>query len=141
MFYLKDVGRRDSVVFDVRLRTTVKRLPVVLGVAEVMAALDRIDGKSPAWPFRRRDHEDRGVRVHAPYATTDKWGFLHEALVIDGVNDAQLLITSAINQDIHAVFLKQIADSDPDSLHVVIADQAGYRQYYPHPQGSRRERR
>ncbi len=70
----------------------------------------------------------RGVRVHAPYsyATTYKWGYLHEALEIDGANDAQLLFTPAINQDIHAIFLKQTADRDPDSLHVVIADQAGF---------------
>jgi len=68
----------------------------------------------------------RGVRVHAPYATTYKWGYLHEALEIDGPNDAQLLFTPSINQDIHALFLRQIADSDPDSLHVIIQDQAGF---------------
>ena len=38
----------------------------------------------------------------------------------------ELLFTPGINQDIHAVFLEQIAQSDPDALHVVIMDQAGF---------------
>jgi transposase len=77
-------------------------------------------------PVIRRVWARRGVRVHAPYATTYKWGYLHEALEIDGANDSQLLFTPAINQDIHALFLNQIAQSDPVSLHVVIQDQAGF---------------
>jgi transposase len=77
-------------------------------------------------PVIRRVWARRGVRVYAPYATTYKWGYLHEALEIDGANDSQLLFTPAINQDIHALFLNQIAESDPDSLHVVIQDQAGF---------------
>ena len=109
--------------------------------AELPARLTEVVGENPDKPVRlwvldehrygllpviRKTWSLRGVRVHAPYATTYKWGYLHEALEIDGANDAQLLFTPAINQDIHAVFLKQIADSDPDSLHVVIADQAGF---------------
>lgn len=37
-----------------------------------------------------------------------------------------MLFTPAINRDIHALFLQQIADSLPQALHVVIADQAGF---------------
>jgi len=77
-------------------------------------------------PVIRRVWSLRGVRVHAPYATTYQWGYLHEALEIDGTHDAQLLFTPTINQDIHVIFLQQISQSDPDSLHVVIADQAGF---------------
>lgn len=40
----------------------------------------------------RRVWSRRGVRVHALYATTYKWGYLHEALEIDGAHDSQLLI-------------------------------------------------
>ena len=77
-------------------------------------------------PVIRRVWGRRGVRVHAPYATRYKWGYLHEALEVDGTNATQLLFTPAIDRDIHALFLKQIADADPQSLHVVIADQAGF---------------
>jgi transposase len=68
----------------------------------------------------------RGVRVHAPYATRYQWGYLHEALEVDGAHAVELLLTPAIDQDIHALFLQQIADSDSNALHVVIADQAGF---------------
>ena len=68
----------------------------------------------------------RGVRVHAPYKTTYQWGYLHEALEVDGRHAVELLFTPSINQDIHAVFLQQIVQSDPAALHVVIMDQAGF---------------
>ena len=77
-------------------------------------------------PVIRRVWGLKGVRVHAPYKTTYKWGYLHEALEIDGERSVELLFTPAINQDIHAVFLRQIAQSDPESQHVVIMDQAGF---------------
>jgi hypothetical protein len=49
-----------------------------------------------------------------------------EAGAFRQANDSHLLFTPAINQDIHALFLRQIAESDPNSLHVVIQDQAGF---------------
>ena len=67
-----------------------------------------------------------GVRVHAPYKTTYQWGYLHEALEVDGEHKVELLFTPIINQDVHAVFLTQIAQSDPNALHVVVMDQAGF---------------
>jgi transposase len=68
----------------------------------------------------------QGVRVHAPYKTTYKWGYLHEALEVDGKHSVELRFTPAINQDIHSVFLGQISEADPGSLHVVVMDQAGF---------------
>jgi hypothetical protein len=56
------------------------------------------------------------VRVHAPYATQHKWGYLHEALEVDGAHKTELLFTPAIDQVIHAIFLKQSAESDPQAL-------------------------
>lgn len=77
-------------------------------------------------PVIRRIWGKRGVRVHAPYATKYKWGYLHEAMEVDGRNAAELLFTPAIDQDTHALFLRQIAESDPEALHVVIQDRAGF---------------
>lgn len=108
---------------------------------ELPARLTAVVGPEPAQPVRvwvldehrygllpvlRRVWGRRGVRVHAPYATRYQWGYLHEALEVDGKHSAELLFTPAIDRDIHALFLKQIADSDPLALHVVIADQAGF---------------
>ena len=77
-------------------------------------------------PVIRRVWARKGVRVHAPYKTTYQWGYLHEALEVDGAHKVELLFTPSINQDVHAVFLKQIAESNPDSLHVIVMDQAGF---------------
>lgn len=109
--------------------------------AELPARLSAVVGPAPAQPVRlwvldehrygllpviRRVWGRRGVRVHAPYATQYQWGYLHEALEVDGAHRAELLFTPAIDQDIHAIFLRQIAASEPAALHVVIADQAGF---------------
>lgn len=64
-------------------------------------------------PVIRRVWARKGVRVHAPYKTTYQWGYLHEALEVDGKHQVELLLTPSISQDAHAVFLKQIAESDP----------------------------
>lgn len=44
VFFFKDVCGKDEVRFDVHLRKTPKRLPVVLDVQEVMGILERMDG-------------------------------------------------------------------------------------------------
>lgn len=108
---------------------------------ELPAKLEALIGPHPAQPVRlwvldehrhglppviRRIWGMKGVRVHAPCATRYKWGYPHEAPEVDGQNQAQLLFTPAIDRDIHALFLKQIAGTDPASLHVVIQDQAGF---------------
>ena len=109
--------------------------------ADLPAKLDAVVGPMPKQPVRLWVLDEHrygllpvigrvwgmsGVRVHAPYATKYQWGYLHEALEVDGPHASELLFTPAIDRDIHAGFLKQIADSDPSALHVVIADQAGF---------------
>jgi len=108
---------------------------------ELPARLTALVGPAPTQPVRlwvldehrygllpviRRVWARRGVRVHAPYATKYQWGYLHEALEVDGENRVELLFTPAIDQDIHTLFLQQIGAADPQALHVVIADQAGF---------------
>ena len=77
-------------------------------------------------PVIRRCWALRGVRVHVPYATRYQWGYLHEALEVDGEHRVELLFTPAIDQDIHATFLRQIGQSDPAARHIIIQDQAGF---------------
>ena len=45
---------------------------------------------------------------------------------MDGAHAVELLFILAISRDIHALFLRQISNSDPTALPVVIADQAGF---------------
>jgi transposase len=77
-------------------------------------------------PVIRRVWARRGVRVHAPYATRYQWGYLHEALEVDGDNAMEVLFTPCIDQDVHTLFLRQIAQTDPQALHVIIQDRAGF---------------
>ena len=77
-------------------------------------------------PVIRRVWGRRGVRVHAPYATRYEWGYLHEAMEVDGAHRLELLFTPAIDQDVHALFLRQISQTAPAALHIIIQDQAGF---------------
>ena len=77
-------------------------------------------------PVIRRVWGLRGVRVHAPYATRYQWGYLHEALEVDGANRLELLFTPCIDQDVHTLFLQQLGATEPAALHIVIQDQAGF---------------
>lgn len=77
-------------------------------------------------PVIRRVWAQRGVRVHAPYATRYQWGYLHEAMEVDGANRLELLFTPCIDQDVHALFLQQLGAVEPGAVHVVIQDQAGF---------------
>jgi integron integrase len=45
-FFFRDVCGREEVVFDVRLRKTERRVPVVMSVREVLALLDHLDPKN-----------------------------------------------------------------------------------------------
>jgi hypothetical protein len=49
-------------------------------------------------PVIRRIQGKRGVRVYAPYATKHKWGYLHEALEVDGGNADEPLFRSSLLQ-------------------------------------------
>lgn len=77
-------------------------------------------------PVIRRCWGLRSVRVHAPYATRYKWGYLHEAMEVDGANAMELLFTPSIDQDVHVLFLQQISQTEPQAVHVIIQDQAGF---------------
>lgn len=77
-------------------------------------------------PVMRRVWGQRGVRVHAPYATRYQWGYLHEAMEVDGANRLELLFTPCIDQDVHTLFLQQLSATEPAALHLVIQDQAGF---------------
>ena len=77
-------------------------------------------------PVIRRCWALRGVRVHAPYATKYQWGYLYEALEIDGENRIELFFAPRVGKDVSQVFLEQIAQSDPAALHLVVWDQAGF---------------
>lgn len=68
----------------------------------------------------------RRVRPHAPYRTRYDWGYLATALEIDGKDEAFCLFLPCVSKEASACFLQKLADTDKDSIHVVIQDQAGF---------------
>ncbi len=77
-------------------------------------------------PVIRRCWSLRGKRVLAPYATRYEWGYLYEALEVDGQHHSEFLFVPHVDKDVSKLFLKQIAQSDPQSTHIVIWDGAGF---------------
>ena len=140
---MRKILRRLGGKLKVPRKSHTKKDPAIAAAfkVELPARLTATVGATPGQPVRiwvldehrygllpvlRRVWARRGVRVHAPYATRYQWGYLHEALEVDGDHRVELLFTPAIDRDIHAVFLRQIAAVDPSAQHVVIADQAGF---------------
>ena len=116
----------------IRLNAKWYELASRLAAASVGADLQRVrlwvldEHRYGLLPVIRQCWALRGVRVHVPYATRYQWRYFHEALEVDGENRVEVLFTPAIDQDIHATFLRQIGASDPVARHIVIEDQAGF---------------
>ena len=77
-------------------------------------------------PVIRRCWGLRGVRVHAPYATRYQWGYLYEALEVDGASHSEFLFVPTVSKQISNLFLKQVSEVEPEALHIVIWDGAGF---------------
>lgn len=123
----KSHAKKDQAKSDAFRAELAERLSEVVGIDERRVRVWVLDEhRYGLLPVIRRVWGKRGVRVHAPYATKYQWGYLHEAMEVDGDNAAELLFTPAIDQGTHALFLRQIAASDPAALHVIIQDQAGF---------------
>lgn len=122
----KTHAKKDPLAAEIFKFTLPERL------AEASAGAERVrlwvldEHRYGLLPVIRRCWSLRGVRVHAPYATRYQWGYLHEAMEVDGDNRMELLFTPSVDQDTHALFLRQIGDTDPQARHIIIADQAGF---------------
>lgn len=68
----------------------------------------------------------RRVRPHAPYRTKYEWGYLATALEVDGKDEGLCVFFPAVNKQVSECFLEQISKTDPEAVHVVIQDQAGF---------------
>jgi len=116
-----------TAAFKVELAT---RLDAVVGAEARAARPVRVwvldEHRYGLLPVIRRMWGLKGVRILAPYATRYQWGYLHEAIEVDGANQVELLFTPCIDQEVHTLFLQQIGAADPTALHVVIQDQAGF---------------
>lgn len=69
----------------------------------------------------------RGVRVVKTNQKKYQWGYLYGALEI-GTGKAEALFMPNVGLEVSEVFLKHLAESDPEAEHIVIWDGAGFHQ-------------
>ena len=123
----KNRARKDATQAGAFKATLAKKLAQASVGAEGSVPLLILDEhRYRLLPVIRRCRRRRGVRVHAPYAARYQWVYLYEALEVDSANRVELLFTPAIDQNVHAVFLRQIRETDLTCQHNVIQDQAGF---------------
>jgi transposase len=73
----------------------------------------------------RRVWIDKGARPVVERQTKYEWDYLYGSMeVTDG--DAHFLHLPTVNLDCDALYLEHLAASDPEAVHVVIRDQAGF---------------
>ncbi len=67
----------------------------------------------------------RGWRPKAPYQTKYQWGYVYGAAeVVTG--DAEFLYTPTVSLAWSQVFLEQLVATDPEAIHIVLWDRAGF---------------
>jgi transposase len=67
----------------------------------------------------------RGVEIVVPVHPRYQWGYTYGGLEICG-NKAEFLHTDGVSQEATAMFYQQLAESEPESAHIIIADGAGF---------------
>ena len=85
-------------------------------------------------PLLRKMWSLIGTRVVAPVNRRFKWGYLFGAIEVEG-SGSEFLYTDGLSKDFDAAFIKQVSSSDPDKIHVIIGDGAGFH----HKQGQDNE--
>lgn len=77
-------------------------------------------------PLTRKMWCLKGVRAIAPSRRRYTNGYLYGALEVGGDSFSEFLFTPTLNKQWDSYFLRQISDSAPDDVHVVIGDGAGF---------------
>ena len=78
-------------------------------------------------PVTRRVWSLRGTRVVVPVEPRYEWGYCYGAMEVDGAG-AEFFYTPTVNLECSGLFLSQIGNIDPEAVHVVIWDGAGFHQ-------------
>lgn len=73
----------------------------------------------------RRCWTIKGHRVTVPHQDKYQWGYVYAAADIVTAN-TQFLYTPTVSLDWSHEFLKQLVATDPEAIHIIIWDQAGY---------------
>ena len=69
----------------------------------------------------------RGHEVRVPYKAEYKWGYVYGALEFV-TGDAEFVYISSVSLECSYLFLEQLVATDPEAIHIVIWDGAGFHQ-------------
>ena len=69
----------------------------------------------------------RGHEVRVPYKAEYKWGYVYGALEFV-TGDSEFAYMSSVSLECSYLFLEQLVATDPEAIHIVIWDQAGFHQ-------------
>lgn len=76
-------------------------------------------------PLLRKMWSLLSTRVIAPVNRRFKWGYVFGAIEVSG-NGSEFLYTDGLSKEMDALFVNQIASSNPEEMHVIIGDGAGF---------------
>ena len=79
-------------------------------------------------PVTRRVWSLRGEKPVAPNDPRYEWGYTYGVLEVGGRGEAEFLHAPTVSLEVSLEFLRQVAESDPASHHIVIWDGAGFHQ-------------
>ena len=85
-------------------------------------------------PLTRRCWAAKGVRVVKEVWPRYQWGYVYGAVEVGGQNQAEMAYLPTVSKEATKAFLKQISKADPDSVHVLIWDGAGFHHYDGDPE-------
>ncbi|MBV9491239.1 MAG: IS630 family transposase, partial [Verrucomicrobia bacterium] len=77
-------------------------------------------------PVTRRVWALRGQRVVVPVRPGYQWGYVFGALQVGGCGQAAFLYCPSVTRHTSRLFLRQLAAREPEAIHVVLWDGAGF---------------
>ena len=69
----------------------------------------------------------RGCEVHAPYKAIYQWGYVYGAFELV-TGRAEFLYMPSVSLESSHIFLEQLVATEPEAIHVILWDQAGFHQ-------------
>ena len=76
-------------------------------------------------PLLRKMWSLIGTRVIAPVNRRFKWGYVFGAISVEG-GQSEFLYTDGVSKEVDKYFIEQISKNDPDKIHIIIGDGAGF---------------
>jgi transposase len=114
---------QEEAQFRETLADRMRELPIAKDKEVVLWVYDEM--RYGLHPLLRRMWSLVGTRVVAPVKRRFQWGYLFGAISVEG-GRSEFLYTDGINKEMDRCFVNQIVANDPEKVHVIIGDGAGF---------------